>query len=47
MWTEIQVKGSVPSPRAGHAVDIIQNKVFIFGGGDGKRFLLPSFSSIK
>jgi hypothetical protein len=31
-WTELQCTGSIPSPRAGHTVVLIDDFMYIFGG---------------
>jgi hypothetical protein len=32
-WTELQCTGSIPSPRGGHAAVLIDDVMYVFGGG--------------
>jgi hypothetical protein len=39
-WTELQCTGSIPSPRSGHAAVLIDDVMYVFGGGtDGEASL--------
>ena len=35
-WVRLQIKGDVPSPRSGHDVAVVNNKVYLFGGCGGE-----------
>jgi len=32
-WTELQCTGSIPPPRTGHTAALIDDVVYVFGGG--------------
>jgi hypothetical protein len=32
-WTKIQCTGSIPPPRAGHAAVLIDDVMYVYGGG--------------
>jgi hypothetical protein len=32
-WTELQCTGSIPSPRAGHAAVLVDDVMYVYGGG--------------
>ena len=38
-WTELQCTGSIPSPRARHAVVLVDDVMYVFGGFTGKSYL--------
>jgi len=38
-WTRPKVSGSIPQPRAGHTVVLVDNKLMLWGGGDGENYL--------
>lgn len=42
-WIKPQIRGIVPSPRAGHTSTSFGNKIVFFGGGDGKRLFRDLF----
>jgi len=33
-WTELRCTGSIPSPREGHTAVLVDNVMYVFGGGD-------------
>ena len=43
MWTNPQCFGAVPSPRWAHSTDIINDKVWLFGGEDSSNVELDDF----
>jgi hypothetical protein len=38
-WSKPITSGPVPGPRAGHTSSAVGNRLFVFGGGNGIRYL--------
>ena len=38
-WTELQCTGSIPSPRTRHAVVLVDDVMYVFGGYTGETYL--------
>ena len=39
MWGELESSDEIPGPRAAHSCDLIDNKLYVFGGWNGKKAL--------
>lgn len=43
-WSQPLVSGQGPGPRRAHTATLVGNKIYVFGGGDGKKALNDVFA---